>query len=161
MEYEASARRAPSQGPSRLGCKHGDPITCAPTRCPHRVALPAVEPSRPVQHPVDVPHRRPLRRSRSAVSSRAVSLGCRVLQLEQHPPVQSRTVVTGGVSTVDAESMKYSWLSGWDDVVQLIVATWRSRTVQIDLAHRAPVRILVGRRRREVPHSLSLVDGRI
>ena len=47
-------------------------------------------------------------------------------------PAQSRTVVTGGVSTVDAESMKYSWLSG-------MVTMWSSSS-SVTLAKPEPSR---------------------
>src|SRR4029077_15181910 len=76
-------------------------------------------------------------------------------------PAQSRTRDTGGVSTVDAESMKYSWLSG-------MVTTWSSPSsvtlvkpgaVQTDPAHRAPVRIPFDQPGGgEVHHPLGLVD---
>jgi hypothetical protein len=76
-------------------------------------------------------------------------------------PDQSRTVVTGGVSTVDAESMKYSLVvRHGDDVVQLVVGDLgEAGAVQTDPAHRAPVRILVDQPGGgEVHHPLGLVD---
>ena len=76
-------------------------------------------------------------------------------------PAQSRTQDTGGVSTVDAESMKYSMVSG-------VVTMW-SFSSSVTLArpepsrpirHRAPVRVGLDQPGRgEVHHPLGLVDA--